>query len=102
MARNLRPREPIAPAPTHVSQLTSLPIAGIDSRRYLELLIEHPEVPRACVGRLRVVSIDDLRALLARIASTSAPETTPAGLGDDDQLRSADDALRALGMRRAS
>ena len=98
-ARTMRARGPVAVSPSHVSQLTCLAVAGIDPRRYLDLLGAHPEVPRSAVGRLRIVTLEDLRGLYARLAATATAETL-ADVDDDDQPRDADDVLRSLGLRR--
>lgn len=99
--RATKPRDPIATAPTHVSQLNVTPIVGIDARRYLDLLVAHPEVPRAAVGRLRIVALEDLRSLLSRIATTSTTETA-VDTDTDDAPMTADAVLSRIGMRRAS
>jgi hypothetical protein len=100
--RKLRPREPIATAPTHVSQLTCVQIAGIDARRFLELLGDHPEVPRAAVGRLRIVAVDDLRALLARLATTATAGGDDVAEDDDGAPMTPDAVLARVGMRRSA
>ena len=104
--RKLRPREPVSAMPSFVSQLTSLPLLGIDDRRYRELLVDHPEVPRTRIGKLVLVELDAMRELLRRLA-VEAPsgnaEAEPAGEDDDDRrLDSPDAVLAAIGRRRAS
>jgi hypothetical protein len=87
----------ITVAPSHVSQTNCLQIAGIDPLRFLELLRQHPELPRTHVGKLRVVALDDLRALLDRLSICSdKPEVEP---DSDDAPTTADDVLRAIGRR---
>jgi hypothetical protein len=83
-----------------VSQRNVEPLTGIDPRRYLELLAAHPTIPRACVGKPRVVAVDDLRALLTDLAATEADDE-PEPRADDDQPESADAILELVGVRRA-
>lgn len=99
MPRQLRPRPDVVAAPTHVSQITCTALLGIDPRRYLDLLLAHPEVPRAAIGKLRVVALDDLRALLARLATSD--DSAPAEVRDDAPA-TADAVLAAIGMRRSA
>ncbi len=98
--RKLRPREPISVAPLSVSQETSYVVTGVDRERFLDLLRRHPELPIVDVGKLRVVTIDDFRALLGRLTRTTAPEPI-ATTHDDDAPTTADEVLRALGRRTA-
>lgn len=42
-----------------VSQATSLEVLGIDGRRYLAHLRDHPEIPRRHIGRLIVSAVAD-------------------------------------------
>ncbi len=105
MPRKLRPRPAVATSPSHVSQLTVEAVAGIDPRRFLELLSAHPDVPRAAVGRLRVVALDDLRDLLERLATTVKDAGDDEGAGDDededeDEPLTEEAILARLGMRR--
>ncbi|MCL2777973.1 MAG: hypothetical protein FWD73_08210 [Polyangiaceae bacterium] len=105
--RKLRPRAPITPTPMSVSQLTVEPIVGIDGRRYLDLLREHPECARSRVGKLVVVELDDLRALLRSLTLQSSPHTESdvhddAGLRCDEQPETADAVLAKLGLRRTA
>ena len=109
MSRRLRPRAPIATAPSHVSQLTVEALFGVDSRRFLELLRDHAnELTVTAIGKLRVVSVDDLRELLSRLAlaSSSTRVEVDADAGDadndDDQPATADEVLARLGRRRSS
>jgi hypothetical protein len=74
-------------------------ITGIDARRFLELLGAHPVLPRTPVGRLRIVAVDDLRALLARLALTSGDASTDELLVDE-QPETADALLARIGMRK--
>lgn len=55
---------PTAPSPLFVSQLTSLPVLGIDARRFLELLRARPDIPRRRVGKLVLVSAGVAREML--------------------------------------
>jgi hypothetical protein len=91
---------PVVPALLFLSQLTCLAAAGVSPRRFLELLAAHPEVPRACVGKLRVVSVEDFRALLARLSKAATTETSVSEEPTDDEPTSADGVLAALGLRR--
>lgn len=99
--RKLRVRASVATAPVSVSQLTVEALVGIDPRRYLELLADHPDVPRACVGKLRVVALDDLRGLLARLSTTSSGEREEHAPRADEPT-TADDVLSRLGLRRSA
>lgn len=47
------------PGTLAVSQATSEAVLGIDARRYLQHLREHPEIPRRRVGRLVVTRVSD-------------------------------------------
>jgi hypothetical protein len=97
--RKLRSRPPPSITPVYVSQLTVEALVGINPRRYLDLLAAHPNVTRAEVGKLRVVALEDLRALLARLSDTSTAEK-PSSDVDDEPAASTDDVLAQLGVRR--
>ena len=58
--RAVHQRPAFAIAPTAVSQLTSFAVVGVDNRRFLALLRDHPEIPRRSHGKLRIVSADAL------------------------------------------
>lgn len=99
--RKLRARAPIAIEPQYVSQLTSEQVVAIDARRYLELLAAHPEVPRAAVGKLRVVALEDLRSLLRSLASDSTGSdavVVDTSAGDDDPPTTPDAVLARIGL----
>jgi len=83
--------------PVAVSQLTSEPILGVDARRFLRLLRQHPELPRARVGKLVIVPLAALERLLwARSETeTNSPGPTPASAPED-----VDAVLEQLGKRR--
>jgi hypothetical protein len=100
--RNLRPRPPIVVAVAHVSQLNVEPVFGINAGRYLEVLAAHPEVPRAELGKLRLVAVDDMRALLDRIASSTDEDDGGRDRVDvEEQPSTAAEVLRLLGRRSA-
>lgn len=105
MSRKLRARDPITTAPSHVTQLTSMPILGIDSRRYLDFLREN-EIPHACVGKLRVADVQVLRDRLRQLASSTRVDAdedddsaaTEAEV-DDGQPETVDAVLAKIGRR---
>lgn len=94
--RRKRSRVPIVTAASHVSQRTVESVFGIDERRYLELLREHADhLTVTNVGKLRVVSCDDLRDLLAALASDLAAVEAV-----DDESDEADEGVLArLGLQ---
>lgn len=88
----------VGPMPTSVSQLTAEAVLGIDARRYLALVRAHTDELRVSpIGKLRVVPLDDMRALLARLATASSAPEAP-----DDAPSSVDEVLAALGHRRVA
>lgn len=107
--RRVRPRSPLVAMVSHVSQETSGPVFGIDGRRYLELLRQHAdELTITNVGKLRLVSVEDLRELLSRLAVDESTATDEVDAGaeteedDDDQPRSVDAELRRVGRVRTT
>ncbi len=105
--RRLRPRANVSPAAIAVSQLTVLAMTGIDPRRFLELMRQHAEVPRARVGKLVVVELGHLMELLGRLALDPAAsnrfdaDDDAGGDDDDDQPSDVDSELARLGRKRA-
>lgn len=98
--RPTKRRDPVSAAPLSVSQLTALPLLGIDARRYLQLLAAH-EVPHAKLGKLRVAMLDDVRTILRELAAV--PEGAQRdGNEEAPQPETGDAVLAAMGLRRAS
>lgn len=91
-------RKVAAVQPRFVSQLNVESVAGINPRRFLEVL-PRLGVPVVSLGKLRLVRLDDLEAALLR-ASGSAEAT-----GDGDAIAqplSAADVLARLGRRQTA
>lgn len=99
--RQTKPRLGIAPAPVAISQLNCVQVVGIDPRRYLELLVAHPEVPRSVVGKLRVVAVEDFTSLLVALRFSRPLATDIVEDADDETPTTADAVLAELGLRRA-
>ena len=98
--RKLKPRANVPVAAVTVTQLTCLPLLGIDPRRFLEF-VHRARVPSSRVGKLVVVDLDTLRTRLAEMARDVGSEPTPvAALIDRDEPESGDDVLAQLGRRR--
>lgn len=106
MTRELRPREPIATVPSHVSQLNCTPILGIDPRRYLEFLRE-ARIPHARVGKLRIAELHVLRDRLQKLATSTRVDVAAVDDEqeyalvevDEEQPESVDAVLAKLGRR---
>lgn len=102
--RRFRPRAPVVAMVSHVSQRNVEAVFGIDDRRYLDLLRDHAdELSVSNVGKLRVVAVEDLRDVLARLAVKASPHTrvsADAVDADDEQPTTADEVLARLGRRR--
>lgn len=102
--RTRRPRRPRPPVITHpilVTQLNSLAVAGIDARRFLELIRER-QIPHGQHGKLRFVDVDLLRETL--LDSSVAPNGSDDGadlasVEEDDDPRDVDDVLGVIGRR---
>lgn len=104
--RKLRPRAPVAIAAAMVSQLNCEALLGMDSRRYLDLLLPICKGAVVRLGKLRLIPLDVAVARL-RALSTVAPVDAPvAGDGDDQdqdpQPESADAFLASIGRRRTA
>jgi hypothetical protein len=106
MTRKLRPRDPVATMPVTVTQLTCMPILGIDARRFLDF-VASSKVPHAKIGRLRVVDVVVMREHLARASSVAAD--APGDQVDDDDLdeddaapETPDGVLARIGRRRTA
>lgn len=100
--RQMRPREPIATSPLAISQLTSLQHAGIDGRRFLEL-VRARGIRSTKVGKLVVVEADVLRAALREGGVVRDSEPTPQTEVDDDSEDApvtADEVLARIGHKR--
>ncbi len=99
MTRKLLPRPPVVVAPLLVSQLNSLAVAGIDARRFLEL-VRDCKLAHGRRGKLVFVSAEVLREALA--GTTAAEKDATVDDVDDvtgDDPRSVDDVLRLIGRR---
>jgi hypothetical protein len=104
VTRPLRPRAPTAIAPATVSQLSCLPVLGVDERRFLEIVVPKCEhVSR--LGRLRVVEVDDALRALRDLAPAEDPGEDPNEVRGDESEESGDFAsvdavLKKLGRVR--
>ncbi len=85
-ARKLLPRAPVAVVPVTISQLNCASIAGVDPRRFLELLGCHPELPRVRVGKLAIVDVEDWRTWVRCRAQHDAEGDAPAADADDGDV----------------
>lgn len=99
--RNRRPRASIVTRPVMVTQLNSLPLVGIDARRFLEL-VRQRQIPHGRSGKLVFVDVDVLRDVL--LDSSVAPDGGDddgevADVGEDDDPRDVDDVLGVIGRR---
>lgn len=92
---------PPAIVPLMVSQKTVESIFGVDPRRFLELVRDHAaDLCPTKVGKLRIVSVSRLHALLDRLASSEV--VGPALASASVEPETADDVLSRIGRRRAS
>lgn len=102
--RKLRPRPPVSTNPVYVSQLNCAALFGIDPRRFVELLREHAsELTITKLGKLRMVAVEDLRVLLARLALADEPDRSDAtkpAVTCDETPETVDGVLAAIGRRR--
>jgi len=100
MARALRPRPPVALSAAMVSQLTSLPLLGIDPRRYLDLVVPLAREHVIAIGKLRPLPLDVAVEALRGLAAGDEQPAEPAA-DEPRQPETGDDVLRALGLERA-
>jgi hypothetical protein len=91
---------PIPIRPVAVSQMTCLSVVGLAPRQFLDLLGAHREIPRARLGRLRVVRVADLEAAIDRLSASGQPAPEADEL-DDEAPATVDAMLERLGRRRA-
>jgi hypothetical protein len=95
----MKPRPPVIVGAAMVSQLNSLPLLGVDPRRFLDLV-----VPACCqvvpLGRLRIVSLDDAIEALRSLANDGAKTAEEGRRCDALQPETVDQVLAALGMER--
>jgi hypothetical protein len=85
--RAMKPRQPVAVAAVYVSQLTCLPLLGVDARRFLDVLVPKCAGDVVAIGRLRLVPLDVAVSRLRELAAESNEH--------DDQ---ADDKHEELGL----
>lgn len=97
MSRKHLRAAPIPIRPATVTQQTALSVLGMTERQFLDTLTAHPEIPRAKVGRLRIVRVDDMERWLLSLSETGQSQDAT----DDDFPRSVDEGLRGLGYERA-
>ena len=96
--RKLRPREAVTTSAFFVSQLTCVPLLGIDARRYLDLVREH-DLPRTRVGKLVLVEVRVISSLLSHLAvdGDSASTEPTVVVDDDDEPTTVDGVLARIG-----
>jgi hypothetical protein len=104
--RTVRPRTPIAVAPTAISTENCLSVAGVMPWKFREALDEHPDIPRSRIGHTVIVAASDFLSLLERLRVDAVPDENhvePAHQGDEDegQPRSVDDVLAKIGREVA-
>jgi hypothetical protein len=102
MRRAIRPRPPVTVGAAMVSQLTSLPLLGIDARRYLDHVVPLCGEAVVRLGKLRLVPVDVAVTVLQGLAAPQDAATEPDGPNDDEQPRSIDDVLARVGLERKS
>jgi hypothetical protein len=86
-----------------VSQETSLQLLGVDSRRYLELVVPLCKGAVVSLGKLRLVPLDDAEAALRRLAANdgASGEEGCDEERDGGQPETVDAVLAALGRVRS-
>lgn len=97
--RALKPKAVASVLPVTVSQLTCFEVFGVDPRRFLEFLRQHPEIPRMHIGKLVLVEPAGWCAGLKPSHRPVDPRDEPAD-PPDEHITSVDEVLRKLGRER--
>jgi hypothetical protein len=84
-------------AAAYVSQLSSLPLLGVDGRRYLDFIVPACRPNVVHVGKLRLVEL--ARAVEALRAMAPDDGTEPGETAADPQPETVDGVLRQLGKQ---
>jgi hypothetical protein len=101
MPRAMKPRPAMVVRPSFVSQENCFAVLGVTPRKYLELIV--PGCDHASrLGKTVCVPLDEAEhAVLAMAVVGDETAKDDVERGDDDQPRSIDDVLRAVGRERA-
>lgn len=94
-----RAAEPLAVRPTVWSTRTLAALWGCSERRLNEELARRPNIPRSRLGH--VVLLDD-RAVAALLDDLRVDSEAPHADDGVDEVSSAAEVLRALGLRRSA
>lgn len=97
--RTLKPRQPVAMAAAMISQLTSMPLIGVDERRFLDVVVPMCRDVVVSVGRLRLVPLD---IAVERLRATAVGADAEAPDSDVSQPETAAAVLARLGKEVGS
>ena len=102
--RRLRPRQTasLSVAPVTVTDLSSPAVLGLEGRTFRELLVKK-KIPHTRLGQRIIARVDDVLAVLDRLARESAEVEEPSEKPESDrQPETVDAVLAMLGKERVA